>query len=236
MPIETNGKNLLLLPILVGPPITTCEISSLSSPSSTSAPMTQYGPIRHEEGIFAPRPTIAVACTLAAAAEDFIRLAVDDDAAEFGLAGELVAHVGCTLHASDVAAEGEHFNLDTELVAGRDLFAEFTFVDAGEQDQLRVGLELAHDEQPAGLSHGFHDEHARHDGVAGKVSNEVRLVHGHRFDGGDALAGFHTDDAIDQQEGIAVRQDLLYLIDVERDRFRSGRGDSGMGGVRHSKN
>src|SRR4051812_44791809 len=102
--------------------------------------------MRHEEGIFAPGSTMAVACTLAAAAEDFIRLAVDDDATQFGFAGQLVADVGGALHASDVAAEGEDFDFDSELVAGRDLLAEFTFVDAGEEDQFRIGLELAHDE------------------------------------------------------------------------------------------
>src|SRR3954467_10350898 len=112
----------------------------------------------HEEGIFAPASTMAVACTLAAAAEDFIRLAVDDDATQLGLAGELVAYVGGALHASDVPAEGEDFNFDTELVAGRDLLAKFAFVDAGEEDQLRIGFELAHDEQSAGLRHGFYDE------------------------------------------------------------------------------
>ena len=42
-------------------------------------------------------------------------------------------------------------------------------------------------------------------------------------------------DAVDQQERIAVRQDLLDLMDVERDRFRSGRGDSGMDGIGHGK-
>src|SRR5436309_1639397 len=112
-------------------------MSSLFSPSSTSAPITQYGPTRHEEGTFAPESTIAVACTLAAAAAgDFIRLAVDDDAAEFGLAGQLIAYISRTLHASDIATESEDFDFDAELVAGRDLLAELALVDAGEEHQL----------------------------------------------------------------------------------------------------
>src|SRR3954465_15963310 len=111
--------------------------------------------MRQEAGIFAPGSTMAVACTLAAAAEDFIRLADDDDATEFSFAGELVTDEGSTLHASNVTAEGKDFDFDTELVAGRDLLTEFTFVDTGKEHQLRVGLELAHDEQSAGLSHGF---------------------------------------------------------------------------------
>src|SRR3954468_19908610 len=135
--------------------------------------------MRQEAGTFAPGSTIAVACTLAAAAEDFIGLAVDDDATEFGLASELVANVGRTLHASDIAAEGEHFNLDAELIAGRDLLAELALIDAGEEDQLRIGLELAHDEQSTRLCHGFYDKHSGHNWMSGEVSDEVGLVHGH---------------------------------------------------------
>src|SRR5206468_4164922 len=110
--------------------------------------------MRQETGTFAPGSTIAVACTLAAAAEEFIGLAVDDDATEFGLASELIADVGRALHASDIAAEGEHFHLDAELITGRDLLAELAFINASEEDQLRIGLELAHDEQSARLRHG----------------------------------------------------------------------------------
>src|SRR3954468_9836546 len=113
--------------------------------------------MRQEAGTFAPGSTIAVACTLAAAAEDFIGLAVDDDAAKLGLASELIAHVGRALHASDIAAEGEHFYLDAELIARRDLLAELAFINAGEENQLRIRLELAHDEQSTRLRHSFDD-------------------------------------------------------------------------------
>jgi len=38
-------KELIMAPIFVGPSTATCEISSQDSPSSTFAPMVQYGPI-----------------------------------------------------------------------------------------------------------------------------------------------------------------------------------------------
>src|SRR4051812_16171733 len=170
--------------------------------------------MRQEAGTFAPGSTIAVACTLAAAAEDFIRLAVDDDAAEFGLASELIADVGGALHAADIAAEGEHFHLDAELIAGRDLLAELAFINAGEENQLRIRLELAHNEQSTRLCHGFHDEHSGHDGMTGEVADEIGLVHGYGFQRTDPLARLHARNAVDQQEGIAVRQDLLNLLNV----------------------
>src|SRR3954469_5179092 len=184
--------------------------------------------MRQEAGTFAPGSTIAVACTLAAAAEDFIRLAVDDDAAEFGLASELVADVGGALHAADIAAEGEHFHLYAELISGRDLLTELAFIYAGEEDQLRIGLELAHDQQPASLCHGFYDKHSGHDGVPREVPDKVRLVHSHGLNSADPLARFQAGDAVDQQEGVAMWQDLLDLLDVERDPAGSGSTDSGL--------
>src|SRR4051812_48003732 len=184
--------------------------------------------MRQEAGTFAPGSTIAVTCTLAAAAEDFIGLAVDDDATELGLASELIADVGRALHASDIAAEGEHFNLDAELISGRDLLAELAFINAGEEDQLRIRLEFAHDQQPASLCHGFYDEHSGHDRMTGEVAGEIGLVHGHGFQCADALARLHAGDTVYQQERITMRQDLLDLLNVERDPAGSGRGDSGM--------
>src|SRR5437763_11037722 len=118
--------------------------------------------MRQEDGTFAAESTIAVACTFAVAAEDFIGLAVDDDATQFGFAGELICDVSRPLHASDVAPEGEHFHLDAELVAGRDLLTELAFINTREQHELRIRLELARDEQAAGLRNGLDDEHTRH--------------------------------------------------------------------------
>src|SRR5579864_8078976 len=57
-----NEKNALSAPIFVGPSITTCDARRQSSPSSTSAPITQYGPILQDAGILARASMIAVEC------------------------------------------------------------------------------------------------------------------------------------------------------------------------------
>ena len=44
----------------VRPSITTCEISVHSSPSSTSGPMVQYGPMVQDSGIRAPAAMTAL--------------------------------------------------------------------------------------------------------------------------------------------------------------------------------
>src|SRR5579863_8597965 len=66
MPMAQYGKKELSAPIFVGPSIATCESRRQFSPNSTSAPITQYGPTRHEAAIFARGSMIAVGCTLAA--------------------------------------------------------------------------------------------------------------------------------------------------------------------------
>ena len=57
--------------------------------------------------------------------------------------------------------------------------------------------------------------HAGHDGMAGEMALEIRLVDGDVLDAGARLLAIHVDDPVDQQEGIAVRQDLLNLRDIE---------------------
>src|ERR1700757_4197061 len=64
-PTEQKGKNWLCAPILLGPSITTCEMSRHASPNSTFAPILQYGPIAQVGCTFAPGSTMAVAWTLA---------------------------------------------------------------------------------------------------------------------------------------------------------------------------
>src|SRR5579862_1700410 len=64
MPMAQKGKKILSLPIFVGPSITTCDAKRQSSPNSTSALITQYGPILQDAGTFARGSIIAVECTL----------------------------------------------------------------------------------------------------------------------------------------------------------------------------
>src|SRR5579862_5785014 len=70
LPMAQYGKKELSAPIFDGPSIATCERSRQFSPNSTSAPITQYGPTRHEAAIFARGSMIAVGCTFAGGVMD----------------------------------------------------------------------------------------------------------------------------------------------------------------------
>jgi hypothetical protein len=48
------------------------------------------------------------------------------------------------------------------------------------------------------------------------VALEVGFVNGDVLDGDDALAGFHLEDAVDEEEGIAVGEEGHDLEDVHR--------------------
>ena len=89
--------------------------------------------------------------------------------------------------------------------------------DAGEDHELVVAVgDLGEQERAAGLGDGFDHEDAGHDGVVGEVAREVRLVDGDVLDGDDALLRLHLDDAVDEQERVAVREDGHDLDDVHR--------------------
>ncbi|MNV89902.1 hypothetical protein D3C71_1842360 [compost metagenome] len=72
-------------------------------------------------------------------------------------------------------------------------------------------------QQAAGLGQGLDHQHAGHDRVAGEVAVEEGLVAAHALDGEHALVGFQLEHAVDQQERIAVRQQLLDRRHVERE-------------------
>src|ERR1700690_4361024 len=62
MPMAQKEKNEFSAPIFVGPSIATCDPRRHPSPSSTSAPITQYAPTLHEAGTRARGSMIAVGC------------------------------------------------------------------------------------------------------------------------------------------------------------------------------
>ncbi len=140
----------------------------------------------------------------------------DDLAGQRGLAGQLAVHIGLGLHAAQAALERQHFHLDAQLVAGRHRAAELGPLDAGEDHQLLVAVgNLGHHDDAAGLGHGLHHQHAGHDGIAGKVALEKRLVDGHILDGHQALGGLELDDPVDQQKRVAVGKKTQDLLDVK---------------------
>ena len=69
---------------------------------------------------------------------------------------------------------------------------------------------------PAGLGHGLDDQDAGHDRPARPVSLEERLVDAHVLERHDATAGLELEHPVDQQERVAMRQDLHDPLDVHR--------------------
>ena len=52
--------------------------------------------------------------------------------------------------------------------------------------------------------------------MIGEMALEERFVDGNVLDGDDTLAGLQLDHAVDQEEGVAMRQQLLNLLHVHR--------------------
>ncbi len=130
---------------------------------------------------------------------------------EFSVDGDGAAH----LYGSAAPVEDGYF--DAELIAGGDGAAEAGVFDTGEDHEFGVAVgDLVEEERAAGLGDGFDHEDAGHDGVVGEVALKVGLVDGDVFDGDDALLALHLDNAVDEEEGIAVRQEGHDLEDVHR--------------------
>src|SRR5271169_368260 len=246
IPIAAKGKIRLWSPMRVGPPITTCETSSQSSPISTPAPTVQYGPMRQDAGILAAGSTIAVGWIMAlgAAAACFTgamlrrsgcaglaagggvsrRRPVHQHAGHDGLAGEFVPDVGLAAHAHRGGAPGQHFDFDAQLVSRHHRLAEPGAFDAGEEHQLIVApRHLGEQQRASGLGDGLHNQHSGHDGIAGEMSGEKRLIDADVLDGDNAVFARDLDHAVDQQERVTVRQNGLDLIDVQRGPAVGGR-------------
>src|SRR5690606_20489796 len=77
-----------------------------------------------------------------------------------------------------------------------------------EVDELWLigGSEMVHTERTGGLRQALDDQHARHYREAGKVALEERLVDADGLDDDRALVAVHVDDAVHEQERVAVRQ------------------------------
>ena len=98
--------------------------------------------------------------------------------------------------------------------------AEADALDAGEERQAIAILRLRQDHDGADLRDGLGENRGRqHEAPVGRP-REVALVRRDVLDADDALVDFQLDDAIDEQEGIAMRQDFFDRRVIERQRQR----------------
>ena len=105
--------------------------------------------------------------------------------------------------------------VDEEGVSGDDGLAEFDFVSAEEVADFPLVIRHAHDEDRGGLGHRFQLQNAGHNGMSGEVTLEEFLVHGEILDCGALHLRGEAGDPVDQEEWVAVGQDLEDVLDVE---------------------
>jgi hypothetical protein len=145
------------------------------------------------------------------------RLPLDQRATDGGFASKFAVDRSGAMHLYRIAAPCNYFHFDPKLVTRDNHLAKLGALDAGKNHQLMVAVrDLRHEQRAAGLGHGFYDQHPGHDGVAGEVSIEVRLVDADILEGNNALFRVDLDDPVDQQEGISMRQQRLDLRDAQR--------------------
>jgi hypothetical protein len=146
----------------------------------------------------------------------FVFLALDYNAHYLCFGHDFAVNLGFAAHALYARAYAKRRDFQYEGVAGRDGAAKARFLDAAKEGKLlRVVLYLAQDQQSAALGERFYDEDARHNGRARKMSLKERLVGSHLLDAYDSLFRHKLRDAVNQQEGIAVRQKLMYGANVQ---------------------
>ena len=91
--------------------------------------------------------------------------------------------------------------------------AEFGGIDRDEEDEFLIAIRNVFEDENAGrLSHGFDDEDAGHDREIGVAAVEEWLVDRADILDADDAFRIHFEDAIDQQEWVAMRQDLPNLV------------------------
>jgi hypothetical protein len=64
------------------------------------------------------------------------------------------------------------------------------------------------------MRHRLDQQHARHDRTAGKMALELRFVGGDVLDSDPEFVAAGADDPVDEQEGIAVRENAEQSLDV----------------------
>jgi hypothetical protein len=138
----------------------------------------------------------------------------------------LVAYESVALHLggghSRYGTPTRNRDFHAQLVSGTDRLAKLRALDAGEDHHFFAAiLNFGEEESATRLCDGLDDENSRHDRKAGKVSHEKRFVDGDVLDGDYPLAALQFEDAINQQQGITVRQNFENVVDVVRDLRRA---------------
>src|SRR5690554_141528 len=216
-PIAAWPWTRLSRPIRVGPWMLQCGPMRVPSPISTPGPTRVKAPILTPSPRLADGSTLAVGCTCAADA-----MSGRDLRAQDLRAGHLPAvharGAGVQGHVADLAPD-RHFQV--QPVAGHDHAREPGLVHLDQvgnaPGQVLRPAQVAED--AAGLRDRLDHQHARHHRLPGEVTLEERLVATDVLVAQHPLARLRLDHAVDQQERIAVGQQLPDGVDVHRNRW-----------------
>ena len=113
-----------------------------------------------------------------------------------------------------LTAADDHFN--AKLVAGANGPAEFRPFDRSQQDDFTLSIRHRFQYQHARhLRHRFDDENTRHHREVGEMPGEEGFVGRDILDAYDAQF-LEFDNAVDQQERVAVGQNVADRVNVEK--------------------
>src|SRR5271156_2843574 len=138
------------------------------------------------------------------------------DRANFGLCDQRAADLRFGAVPPHVAAPRDLVDVIFERVARDRRLAEFGLVYGQEKNRARIlaGRHVAQAQHARGLRHTLDHQHARHDRVAGKMAEEMRLVEGDILDADAMLVAAHVDDTVDHEKRVAVRQQPQDFADI----------------------
>ena len=140
----------------------------------------------------------------------------DEFAHESCFGDDLTVDGGDALHLRHGVFEAEHLHFNAKLIAWDDRSAEFSFFDGSEEHDLAASVRSERAHQDAGhLRHGLYNEYSGHNGIAGKVADEVRLVDGDILDPDYRIIRYFND-SVDHQHGITVRQKRSDFLNIQR--------------------
>src|SRR6187551_3571656 len=160
-------------------------------------------------GTYDPTPRIPIAPFWETFASISGALAVGDGEHERRTSRELAVHRGRRLAAPDGPAHSVDLAGQLQLVAGKHHALEAHVVDPGKEGQFAaVGL-VGEDRDRAALRHRLDDDHTGHDRTAREVAGQEPLVLPHELARDDAGAGLEHRDLVQEEERVAVRQDLF---------------------------
>lgn len=145
----------------------------------------------------------------------------------FSFRNQLPIHGGAAGHFRDARPSLYNLHFQPQSIARHNRLAKPRVLDRDQKDQLFVPVfDVFENQHAGGLRHRLDDEYTRHDWEPRKMTSEERFVESDVLDTNDPL-GLYFHNPVHQQKGVAMRQNSLYLIDIQdghESRYYSSRG------------